>query len=229
MNEFTVTCPCGKSHSISATLAGTELSCDCGNWIPVPRLGELRRAANLSGYPESTAEIIERLTSQGELPAGQNCVVCGLVTEQKLDVVAECETVAAAGDKMPNWALYLRMLLAPVTSLYFLLGNEDADCTRGHEVVIKLPLRMCVNCQPTKPWVWLYTLAATVCFIGGIVVSLKFLAAGLALLAISVVIFFLRPDPYVARAKRLRPIILATPIYRELLEEYPQAKLFTVD
>ncbi len=70
-DKYLLDCECAARHSVGTHQAGTELACECGRTLSVPRLGELRQLPREGGATAGAAA-----TSRWE--AGHSLVMAGL-------------------------------------------------------------------------------------------------------------------------------------------------------
>ncbi len=156
--DYAVTCPCGTKTSVTATQAGLEVKCDCGEQVVVPPLSRLRRAAGREAYSGSgVVGKIRRMISSGELPWGNVCAYSGRPTEGSIDLLAECKKLHPI-DRI--WVLrFLRILLGLLANLVLILveglvlvlsgplgsfwsGFDLIDVKRHGVEVVRVPLRV---------------------------------------------------------------------------------------
>lgn len=88
---YSIDCDCGNQISVSATQAGCDVSCACGETLSVPSLSILRKSIGRDAYEAGTIDTINSLIRNGELPAGDVCAVCGLPTENTCWLHVTCE------------------------------------------------------------------------------------------------------------------------------------------
>lgn len=137
---YSVHCTCGRSHEVSAGDAGSLRECSCGRTVRVPSLGKLAQAAGEARKPLSPAETIRMLVAAGELPQGASCVRCQFPTRD----VLECERPYAKSRGF--WQTVGIYVFLPLQAAA-ILSREQPEVL-GREVVVKTPLRMCLDCQP---------------------------------------------------------------------------------
>ena len=142
---FHVDCRCGRQVEVRAADAGGEVTCPCGNVNPVPSLSELRRRAGLTSYEGSIAGTIRRKLVNGELPAGDLCVRCGMPTEETLECSVECERTSARGPG--SWATVLLSMFTSIGTWLTLHEQYLDPEVTGRELVVEAPLRVCTDCR----------------------------------------------------------------------------------
>jgi len=144
--SYSTSCECGQTHPVSASQAGTELNCSCGRRVSVPLLSELRQAAGQRAYETSTIDEIRRMLRDGDLPAGDLCVLSGLPTREVCNLYVHCETKWVKGPK--EWTFYvviLSILFLPFWWVWFLIGKSVLDEERrelGRDRSVQTPLRV---------------------------------------------------------------------------------------
>jgi hypothetical protein len=85
------------------------------------------------------------MVADGQLPADDKCVSCGITTDNVLRFVIECER---PNRKSPGFwdTLFLRMF-SPVGVLLGEFSRVELDTELvGREKVVKAPLRLCLPC-----------------------------------------------------------------------------------
>ena len=135
MSYFT-SCECGRTYPVSASQAGTELGCSCGRRISVPLLSELRRSAGQRAYETSTIDEIRRMLRDGELPAGDLCVLSSLPTREVYNLCVHCESKWVKGRSAWPYVLIVAafVVLTPFVWLVTALAGKDLLDNEGREV-----------------------------------------------------------------------------------------------
>ena len=188
--EFHVECVCGQRIEVTAGMAGSEARCDCGVLHQVPGLSELRRAAGQDPYVTNAVEKINKMLAQGELPPGPNCMVCHSPAPATFTCEVVCEqswVVRRGRGQGPSNPLLagLALMFTPFW-LRLMLDRREADEpeTRGRDVTVRVPLRLCGACRRS---------------LGGL-----------------------------RRSRAIKRLLRQVPVYEELLEEYPWAKVRSI-
>jgi hypothetical protein len=141
---YSVRCSCGNAHEVSATQAGTEISCGCGAVVLVPLLSQLRVSAGQEAYESGIVDKILRLKSEGKLPLGDHCLLSGQRTEDTALVRVQCERSYDKGP--PKYEKFLAIL-----SFFFIgifawfvaketLGQKPEWV--GRDLELSLPIRV---------------------------------------------------------------------------------------
>ncbi len=179
--DLFVVCECGNRCSVSSSLCGQDVICSCGKLVLVPRLTDLRASNGLSPFV-SVSDRIRALESAGRLPVEDRCVVCQTTTEQTLHCAIECERPVGHDDGA--WKSFFSMFLfGPLVARYLIQRDSLRQETRGHELVVVAPMRICDAC---------------------------FRAARLT-------------------SEKCKELLRTTEVYRELLDEYPDAQVIWSD
>lgn len=113
--RFLLPCPCGREIPVDAGQAGDRARCECGNAVPVPKLGELRLLPRIqSAQPEKTWGPRQGIMSLCVLVAGA-CLILGIyfwaVTPRAgaRDAMADRDRVEAFFDRLSpaeTWAYW---------------------------------------------------------------------------------------------------------------------------
>ena len=143
--DFSISCPCGKTTSVTAVQAGSEVRCLCGKLNAVPSLSELRHGAGQARYNLETRGPDQAGSGRASLAFGRRCAKCGLQTSGTLCFVVECEQPWSTGGGF--WKHFFLWLLAPVWIWGVLLRDYKSDEVFGRETVVEIPVRMCPDCQ----------------------------------------------------------------------------------
>jgi hypothetical protein len=137
--KFELDCACGRRIGVLASAAGTEVTCECGVVVPVPKLSVLRQRSGQSAYESGPIDTIERMRREGSLPWGERCAACGCPTSDCIDLRVECERIVAAQDNM-KLRMFLAVLISPLMFLAMRDSHKDAV---GRDTVVDIPLRVC--------------------------------------------------------------------------------------
>lgn len=152
-DDLALPCPCGRYVQVTAGQAGTNVRCECGTTLPVPKLADLRRLAGKDPYATNPAERIAKMERAGQLVLPDQCVACYMRTEGVLECIAVCEKKHTEVQADTSLASRLFMILSPVLYLLVKLFVPPADSEikiHGHEVQAMLRLRLCANCRPSS-------------------------------------------------------------------------------
>jgi len=126
--NYTVACHCGNEIGVSASQAGSSVSCDCGQAVDVPRLSLLRRSAGEEGVPLGIIERIELLIDKDRLELGESCVVSGVRTTSVLHFHVQCERIWQRGGSPGFFMLILQILIRiPFGRIGQAMWQDDAD------------------------------------------------------------------------------------------------------
>jgi hypothetical protein len=142
--DLSVTCECGLKNTVTPTMCGSDITCDCGKTILIPRLSELRRNAGLAPVNISVADHLVALAARGELPTETVCVSCSRSTNMYLALEVECERTFAK--KMSAAYYFLTSFFSPLYLLVFLKREYDNPEVHGRELVVRTPIRICEVC-----------------------------------------------------------------------------------
>jgi hypothetical protein len=143
--SFNIDCPCGRTIEVTAAHAGSDIRCVCGNVQAVPALSELRQRAGKSRYAVDIAESIRYMVADGQLPADDKCVTCGITTDNVLRFVIVCERQMPKGPGF--WNTFFLWLLSPLSAAVGEYSRtEDDDELMGREKIVKAPVRICPPC-----------------------------------------------------------------------------------
>ena len=136
---FELHCKCGRRVGVLASAAGTEVACECGAVVPVPKLSVLRERSGQGAYESGPIDTILRMRGEGALPWGECCAACGRPTSEVIDLRVECERIVAASDNM-KLKMFLALLINPL--LFLIMRNREREAV-GRDTVVEVPLRMC--------------------------------------------------------------------------------------
>lgn len=142
--NFTISCPCGKDVTVTATDAGVEVRCHCGNVNTVPSLSELRRAAGQSRYNQGIVDRVKQNVADRVLPSESACVKCGVPTGGVLYLTVECERTYRSGGGF--WKHFFLFLLAPIW-IWGQLRRDYSTEVFGRETFLDVPLLICPSCE----------------------------------------------------------------------------------
>jgi hypothetical protein len=136
--DYSLNCACGRHLKVRAAAAGTEILCDCGAPIRVPRLSELREMTGRGAYETGTIDTIHRMLAEGSLPWGDLCTISRKPTRDVMDLSVHCERVQAETDGLRA----LQVLVFLFGILAILLGQRSSRDPRGRETTVWTPLRI---------------------------------------------------------------------------------------
>jgi hypothetical protein len=133
---------------VTQSMCGSQISCGCGRKTMVPRLSELRRNAGLSPSRISPADKLLALSLERELPLESDCMRCGGITQTFLGCLVECEQTYAK--RISFFSYFLQCLLVPWFVVTLVKRDYDNPEVHGRELVLKTPLRLCLDCWSTQ-------------------------------------------------------------------------------
>lgn len=145
---YAIACPCGKEIPVAASMAGSNVSCSCGESVAVPRLSELRQRIGLAAYESGTIDTIHRMIGTGELPCGSECVISGMRTTDVFVVRVECERTWIKSPDNDSLLAALFLLIMPFWLLWLAVERTLANEPRqelGRDTHVDVPLR--VHCD----------------------------------------------------------------------------------
>lgn len=222
--EFQVRCECGGSVAVSEGAAGTRVECPCGRMVAVPSLACLREEAGLPGHRIRARLVIEDMVAQKELPTVTTCGCCGSFTDDIGEVAAECEK---AWSDEPGWFTSLFVFLfGGMWAMLLLLQREERE--HGGALTLHLPVRMCQGCQRRLRGGFVDTalvVAALALTGAGVAMMLLWTAWGGLLLLGVIVVGAVGRRVRAQRQTHLRSAVSTEPIYKQLLDEYPETTL----
>lgn len=140
---YAVDCPCGTSIAVTASQAGSDVTCACGRTVRVPRLSELRSGAGLAAFESGPADTVRSMLQSGELPWGNVCAVSGAPTFDVLELYVECERTYVRGRHSPL-VMFFVALYSPIIGLLMLKSRQELF---GRDTYIRTPLRVDKACQ----------------------------------------------------------------------------------
>jgi hypothetical protein len=156
--DFSVTCSCGNSISVSAANAGGDVRCACGKLITVPSLSDLREGIGHTKYDLGIVGRVRKAIADKELPSGRVCLKCGIETTSTLCFSVECERPWRSDGGF--WKYFFVYLLAPIWIFAYVRREQDSAEVFGRETVVDVPLLICPVCQPTLRKSWRKSLIA---------------------------------------------------------------------
>jgi hypothetical protein len=190
----------------------------------------MRRQAGLAAYSPRAALIIQHMLADGELPPPR-CAGCDAAEANLVNATAICERAPARGSRFDEYGM-LGMLAAWFFGwwvlLPLLLFPRRGDNEGSEDRTVRVPLRLCPQCRdllrPSAALPYLYFLMVPV-FAGGLILLVLLPPVGCVLLAVG---FFLLAAVLTLRQRKpaqVRRLWRTVPVYRQLLEQYPDAKL----
>jgi hypothetical protein len=137
---FTVDCSCGRRIGVTASDAGTNVSCDCGKLVRVPSLSALRELSGADPYEAGTIDTINRMISRKELPAGHTCTISREQTQDVLtcSVIVSREIVYQDGFLL-RYVLRGGLLGWLLRTVYLFVKVAPAP---GSEIEVPAPIRL---------------------------------------------------------------------------------------
>lgn len=133
-----VTCNCGQAIPVTAGMAGSEVTCECGERVCVPPLRLLRQELSADAA-DSTDPIaaIRTALEHHRPPAGTNCILCQTPTDHSI----ECDLDGwQHGPQDPTVAWLTRRL----RGLFQRTGSPTASDRNASP--IRVPVRICPGC-----------------------------------------------------------------------------------
>lgn len=181
---YSISCDCGNIREVTATQAGTNVSCACGRSVSVPTLSKLRQLAGQGAYEAGTIDTIVRMVRDGELPSGDTCAISGLPTSDSYELYVQCESRWIKGPGTGQYLFALLMIVFLPFWIIWFVGNtlfdkEHRELGRDRGVYTPLRIREEHHQQLRR----------------------------------------------MRSQAKLRKLLRAVPIYEQLLDEFPQAKV----
>lgn len=226
-DDYGVICECGKTLSVRPAAAAPPLSCSCGRRVLIPLPEEFtHRPVVLSAA--SLERRVWRLDVAGELSQPGPCARCGRADACVVDGNLQCERYRArvyGGTHILLLPLLLPFLLISVLMTW---TEEERLEVSGRDTDLPAPLRLCQSCWRrlrASRTVW-FRLAAVLVVAIGVGVAFLHVLSGLVLLAVGLILVYgLRRWTETLRYSALRDLLRPVPIYRQVLERYPDAIL----
>ena len=180
--NYSVTCECGVLHPVSATQAGSTLTCRCGRPVDVPPLSSLRKSAGESPVPLNTIERIRAMIRSGELPSGDVCPYSGRRADDTMLFHIQCERtwVRGSGEWGTGKIVIYVWLLGLIGALIASLKSGPRE-ELGRDISLEVPVRISADARPK-------------------LIKMR-------------------------RQKTLKALLCETPIYSQLLQEFPGATI----
>ena len=145
MDDYRVTCECGRAVPVSERAAGSRVTCPCGREVEVPSLRELRRLAGAADTVNPVL-VLERLAASGRLVASGACSRCGRDDAATVHITVTCERSWTKTSRLAWW------LMPALPWFARILVREEAEEAPaqqfGRDVSLRLPLRLCAACRP---------------------------------------------------------------------------------
>jgi hypothetical protein len=148
--QYRIPCECGDEVIVAEAAAGSKIPCSCGRTIVVPSLRELRQLAGMPARAPSPEMVIETLLLAGKLPEEDDCVLCGVATDQSICCQVECEKAHVKTSRPPWWVWVLGSLTFGWYGIGFVrvAGQyEKTETEWGKDRIFPLPLRVCEACK----------------------------------------------------------------------------------
>ena len=144
---FQHSCQCGHILDISASSAGTLVSCHCGREVKIPKLSELKRLTGQSVEPVlGIADHLRMMYLDKRLPLDTHCVACQVQTSGTLECWVECERArASAAGALNRMLSVLFVVLSPLHAMHAYSNSHEQEAL-GNDLVVRTPLPICKNC-----------------------------------------------------------------------------------
>jgi hypothetical protein len=139
--ELFVTCSCGQKIAVTQSQCGDTINCKCGNDLLVPQLTKLRK---LSGYAEFEVNIVDKLNklkSDNALPLERDCVSCGILTNNTIECLVQCETLSVSEKGYLSGLIW--NLFRPTAFMAY--GRPEPE-VHGRDISVSVPVRLCEKC-----------------------------------------------------------------------------------
>ena len=225
--EFSVSCDCGQSITVSEGSAGSNQKCPCGKIIQVPSLAKLRTQLGLPPVePEPDIEVLA-LVKAGALPPG-TCIGCGLEGTSVLPMEAVCEEMYAEhqGEVPVIFGLFGIIILFFVTGgRGFSRGPDDVQL-RGRDVIVPVPGKVCDRCrmgswQPPVRWVW--NRAGDLCLLVAIGLAIYFQwIPALIAICCGLGFYIYARVAYANYQRKIKRLLASIPEYKLLFDKFPE-------
>jgi hypothetical protein len=145
MMPYWVDCTCGHRTEVTETQAGTEIPCQCGKAVLIPRLSELRSQAGEAAEDPSPELVIRYLYGSGKEAVGGNaCACCDATPVDRVLCFIECEKPATAEHSWLFWVFFGLMSL-PLAIFYYFVKREPKVLSEGK--VLEFHLSLCSACR----------------------------------------------------------------------------------
>ncbi len=145
MAAYPVRCECGKTHHVPGSAAGTTIVCDCRRTIEVPSFAQLKASVGESSV--SIDLVLRHMLANGELPVETDCLVCTRTTRHRATFTVECEREEMISAKRHPWLEFFALMIFRPLSLFVSAYGDDDDRIVGRNVALKLPIRVCKECE----------------------------------------------------------------------------------
>jgi hypothetical protein len=222
MGQLAVECECGRALPVPADGRG-PLVCSCGKRVVVPPPEEFQgRSVVLSA---ATAERrLRRLLAAGELPPMGACTACGLWDNLRVvDLWLDCERsrVRTSGGS--------GFLVIPLPYFLYIRWWEEEQRVEfvGRDTALPTPLCFCPHCAQELPCLRGADLAAVAAVIAlGALVGYFAWVAGLVVGLVGLAaVLWRRGRRWVRWQRGLKALIRKVPMYGQMLDEYPFARV----
>jgi len=222
--EFHIDCPaCGKKLAVGEGAAGAHLPCACGWEVVVPDLPTLRQQAGLPAHDPPPPHVIARMMRDGELPP-EGCLGCGKAAAEVVETVAECE---------PPWVETHGGLFV-VGLLFGVIYREERETKEyGQGLTVRVPVRLCPRCRRSLTRRVLLTglRLLTYALLLAVIPAILAIAfwVGLVLAAAAALAWAGVRAVRRSRQRAIKALLGWVPVYRRLLEIYPDAVVTDAD
>jgi hypothetical protein len=216
---FRVSCECGECLTVQGSDAGSAVSCRCGRRVVVPLVEELQTGRVL--VSAATIERrIRRMIASGDLPADPLCARCGspdVAGAVIADVECERYRVRTSGG--------FRFL--PIPGLFWVYWREENRTEKlGHDTDVRVAFYLCDGCrqQLRNPGRVAYLVVGAVLIAAVALVAYLISWVGVLLFPLALgVPWWLRRRALGRRQRAVKQALRGVPVYRQLLNRYPQA------
>lgn len=227
--EFYVDChACGKSIPVREGAAGANLLCECSGEVAVPDLATLRLQAGLPPHEPPPPQVIARMLRDGELPGGEACLCCGRETAEIAELVAECEKRWVETTGGISWAA---LLFGVLVAAFLWEKPETRDYSEG--LVVPVPARLCDRCRRLlsrqRALVALSVLKYVLLVAVVLIVLFVPCWVGLLLVVATALAWTAHRAVRTSRQANIKNLLRHVPIYRRLLDIYPDAIILESD
>jgi hypothetical protein len=222
--DLGVYCECGRCLPVAEDDVGSSLTCPCGRRVIVPLLDEFRDRPFLLSAA-SLERRVQRMIAEGELPSTDGCIRCGEGrAAQEVNVTLECERYTARAHGGQRFLIFPSLWVGWLWVAWW--REEEWVEIRGRDTDVPTPICLCAECRrqfrgPARPVSLL--LAALLLAVSGLVGYFDVMA-GVGLGAVGLVLLgWQRRRASNRRQRALKGLLRKVPVYRQVLENYPQA------
>ncbi|WP_146118819.1 hypothetical protein [Blastopirellula marina] len=148
---YLIHCECGEPLEVTATQAGSTVTCRCGKVVDVPMMSVLRRSAGESAMPLNIVEQINGMVKRGELPTNDLCPISQRRPDLTVYLDVRCEQSYAdrrAQLEESDHYIIPYFLFGWIFAVFYTLlryalvkSKTPSELERhGHDVSVKVPL-----------------------------------------------------------------------------------------